>query len=79
VISGQSPAVALHEMTHRMEDTLPRLPEVERQFYARRTKGEQLKRLGPGHVKNELGRKDDFVNVYMGKDYRKAYGKDTPF
>lgn len=43
--------------------------DAERDFYNKRTAGEALKWLGPGHRKDEKTRKDNFISPYMGKDY----------
>lgn len=60
---------AIHELGHRMEDAVPGIKQSEKDFYDRRTKGEELKWLGRPYGKNEKARKDDFINPYMGKDY----------
>ena len=43
--------------------------DAERDFYDKRTAGEQLQWLGSGYAKSEKTRKDNFVHPYMGKDY----------
>lgn len=60
---------AIHELGHRMERDNPNITKLEREFYDRRTKGEDLKWLGHGFNKNEKTRKDNFLDPYMGKDY----------
>ena len=60
---------AFHEMGHRIEYLYPEILELERQFYERRTRGEELQWLGAGYKKEEKARFDRFVNAYMGKDY----------
>lgn len=77
-LSGTNPKqlerCALHEMGHRFEYVVPGIKEAEKEFYARRTQGEQLEWIGPGHRTDEKTRKDRFINPYMGKDYNgKAY------
>jgi hypothetical protein len=64
-------AVALHEMTHRMEYTVGngKIVRLETEFYRRRTWGEELSWLGPGYGKEEKTRRDNFASPYMGKDY----------
>ena len=42
--------------------------EIERQFYDRRTAGEQAVQM-QGYGYSEKGRKDKFTHEYMGKDY----------
>ena len=61
---------ALHELGHRFERAVDDLLEVEKTFYDRRTKGESLQWLGMGYGYNEKARFDDFIEKYMGKDYR---------
>ncbi len=72
-VSGHSDdscfSTAIHELGHRFERTVPGLLEAERKFYNKRTAGENLEWLGPGYRKDELTRKDKFINKYMGKDY----------
>ncbi|NJJ37833.1 hypothetical protein [Paenibacillus apii] len=69
-LSGTSlERVAIHELGHRFESIIPQLLELEHEFYARRTAGEELQWLGPGYDKAEMSRFDRFVNPYMGKDY----------
>lgn len=43
--------------------------DAERDFYDKRTAGEDLKWLGSGYRKDEKTRKDNFISPYMGKDY----------
>ena len=61
--------VAFHEVGHRFEDVVPGIRELEREFYARRTAGEPLAWMGQGYRKDELTRRDSFINPYIGKDY----------
>ena len=60
---------AFHEMGHRFESIYPEILKLEKQFYERRTMGEQLAHLGPGYGDNEVSRFDHFIDPYMGKDY----------
>lgn len=60
---------AFHEMGHRFENMYPEILTIEKQFYDRRTAGEQLTWLGPGYEKTEVTRFDNFISPYMGKDY----------
>jgi len=60
---------SFHELGHRFERVLPEARTVEKAFYERRTKGEQLEWLGAGYAKTEKARKDKFISEYMGKDY----------
>ena len=59
----------VHEMAHRMEQVIPGLKEIEREFYEKRTAGEKLTWLGPGYDRDEKARFDQFIEPYMGKDY----------
>lgn len=72
-ISGATPnqqfRTALHELGHRFEHVVDGITDVERVFYARRTKGDTLQWLGKGYKKNEMSRFDEFLNKYMGKEY----------
>lgn len=43
--------------------------DAEREFYKRRTAGEDLQWLGAGYDASEKTRKDNFIHPYMGKDY----------
>lgn len=73
VISGNggdgSNRTAVHELGHRFERSVPGLLKKEQEFYDRRTEGEKLVWLGSGYDKDEMTRKDDFIDEYMGKDY----------
>ncbi len=60
---------AIHELGHRMETANPNIVRLEKEFYDRRTKGENLEWLGKGYKKDEKTRKDNFISPYMGKDY----------
>lgn len=61
--------VAIHEFGHRMEHIIPAIRKLEKQFYDRRTAGEDLQWLGEPYGKDEKTRFDEFLNPYMGKDY----------
>lgn len=63
-----------HEFSHAVEHSNPDILKIEEEFYNRRTKGEDLRRLstvtGKSFFgKNEVTRTDKFLNPYMGKDY----------
>jgi SPP1 gp7 family putative phage head morphogenesis protein len=62
-------STCIHELGHRMEAVVPNLSRLEREWYERRTQGEALEWLGPGHRRTELTRKDQFTHTYIGKDY----------
>lgn len=62
----------IHELSHRMEYTNPRLKRMESAFYWRRTRGEDgwteetVPYNGAG---DEMVRPDGFVDEYVGRDY----------
>ena len=63
-----------HELAHRMEDIIPDIVRLEKEFYERRTAGEDLvsiKKLFPDRAygEDEMARLDKFNHPYMGKDY----------
>lgn len=70
--------VALHEMTHRFEHTVPKLARAEHAFLERRRGGgtdspEQLQKIYPNSddpkKHKEEGYPDNFINRYMGRVY----------
>lgn len=61
--------VATHELGHRFEQVVPGILDQEREFYNRRTAGEDLEWLGAGYARHEKTRRDNFIHSYMGKDY----------
>ena len=61
---------AIHELGHRMERSVSGILDAEREYYAKRTQGENLEWLGQGYDNSEVSRKDKFINPYMGKDYK---------
>lgn len=71
-------SVALHELAHRMERSVPAVVQMERAFLLRRAgilssdNPDSLTRIYTG--KKEMGYKDNFPSHYMGKVYNgKAY------
>ena len=72
-VSGNAVRTALHELGHALEKHF-RSIDIEREFYARRTSGSPLERLkdvtGIKYGPDEVTRKDDFADAYMGKDYK---------
>lgn len=65
---------ALHELGHRLEVTNPLVRRLEKEFYKRRTVNEKLASLrkltgNSSYSTKEKTRKDNFLNLYMGKDY----------
>lgn len=69
---GDGTLTAYHELGHCMEAHIPEIVDAEKVFYERRTAGEELKWVGTGK-KSEVGRKDNFIDAYMGKDYGGSY------
>lgn len=67
-------STVVHEMGHWLEAISPEVKRAALDFYNRRTKGEPLKSLGPSYDANERTRADNFIDPYMGKDYK---GKAT--
>jgi hypothetical protein len=77
--SADAAETMLHEMGHRMQDKVgSALTEMERKFYNRRTKGEELKRLKDvtflAYRDDEVTRVDKWFNPYMGKHYSSSAG-----
>ncbi|GAA4924033.1 hypothetical protein [Nesterenkonia rhizosphaerae] len=68
-LPGVAPTLrsAAHELTHRMEYSVPGLSQAERAFYQRRTEDHELSRI-PG-LQGEYYRDGGFPSAYMGKDY----------
>lgn len=60
----------IHEMGHYIEDSSGRVHREVMEFYHKRTKGCPLEWLGSGFDRDELTRKDKFIDAYMGKDYK---------
>lgn len=70
--------ITIHEFGHRLQSAMPELDEYFTQFWIARTKGEKTRPLAkiqsergefPTYDKKEVGRKDNFANVYVGKNY----------
>lgn len=80
--STQKRENALHEMSHRFEHTNKNIGKLERAFYMHRVTDdngnvEELHHY-TGGSKSEVVRDDEFLNVYMGKDYQRERGEDYP-
>lgn len=63
-----------HEFAHAIENSVPKIRELEKEFYDRRTKGEESRALrvltgDPNYDYREYAKPDKFLHVYMGKDY----------
>jgi hypothetical protein len=57
----------IHEMLHDVESKDANVSERIREFLSLRTKGTKLTKMGEG----EYGHKDNFIDTYTGKVYRK--------
>lgn len=73
-----------HEFAHAIERSVPKIKELEKEFYDRRTKGEDAEYLRKltGNSRygwNEIAKPDKFLNPYMGKDYSRRDGKDASY
>jgi len=60
----------IHEFGHFIEDSSGKVHRTIMEFYTKRTKGCPLEWLGSGFGRDELTRKDKFIDAYMGKDYK---------
>lgn len=60
---------AVHEFSHHMEEVIPDIVRLEREFYRRRTAGEQLEWLGRPYGRHETYRPDKWPERYMGREY----------
>lgn len=59
----------VHELGHWLEDHNADVHRKVVAFYEKRTQGYSLEWMGPGYDRDELARKDKFINLYMGKEY----------
>ena len=64
---------ATHELAHRFEYTVPGIVEMEREFFEKRTQGEEYVPLrdltgNKAYKSDEKAKKDNFVNPYIGRD-----------
>lgn len=62
----------VHELGHWLEDQNADLRSKVLAFYKRRTEGYPLEQLGPAYGKDEMTRRDKFIDGYMGKEYEGA-------
>lgn len=65
-------AVAVHEMSHRFEYTVPEIANLEAAFLQRRCDGASTERIYRG--KDEWGTDGGFVDLYVGKRYAAPSG-----
>ena len=66
-----------HEIGHMVEHLNPNALRISKEFIASRTAGEtptKLSQIFPGwnYRPNEVTRKDDFIDPYIGKEYQDA-------
>jgi hypothetical protein len=71
-------STGVHEVGHRMEDSVPGLAAMERLFFERRTFGEvkiPLRKLQPKskYRNNEYSKPDKFFHPYAGKEYSDGF------
>ncbi len=73
VVRADSMGNAVHEYAHRVQAALPALDALFQDLHRRRTAGEPLVRLrditGGGYARNELTRRDKYIDAYQGKEY----------
>ena len=70
-----------HEFAHALESYVPKIKNIEKEFYERRTRDESSVRLRDvtgnlNYRSNEITKLDKFLNPYMGKDYSLRDGDD---
>lgn len=70
-----------HEFAHALETYIPKIKNIEKEFYDRRTKNESSVSLRDvtgnlNYRSNEVAKLDKFLNPYMGKDYSLRDGDD---
>lgn len=78
-MSAEALDISVHEYAHRLQSIMPEMDEYFRQLWIDRTYGEKDRHLGEidrelglrrrGWGNNEYGRKDNFADVYIGKNY----------
>jgi len=68
------PAIVAHELGHWLEDISPTARKKTIEFFNRRTEGESRSQL-PGQPAGEIGKKDNFLDTYMGREYVTPAGK----
>lgn len=77
-ISRQAYDITIHEMAHRLQSAIPELDAYFRQLWIDRTRDEVTRPLAtiqsergeiPYYAVQEVGRRDKFANVYIGRDY----------
>lgn len=76
-MSGLRKTTPWHEIGHMVEHLNPNALRISKEFIAARTAGEtptKLSQIFPGgnYRPNEVTRKDDFIDLYIGKEYQDA-------
>ncbi len=67
IVTDWGEGTELHEYIHHLQRAMPGAEALFRKLHRRRTKGED--RVVVGDRPDELGRKDQYVEEYMGREY----------
>lgn len=75
--SGRRETTPYHEIGHLVERLNPDILRISKEFLDNRTKGEDFTKLSeifPGfsYKPNEVTKRDNFINPYIGKEYKDA-------
>ena len=71
VWSSDESSTALHEYIHHIQAMLPEIDRFFQQEHQRRTDGDPIEQIY-SWTKKEVGRPDDYVNRYFGKEYEQG-------
>ncbi len=71
-IRTNSGSTAEHEWAHAVQSADPILDKLFKDEHQRRTVNEALEWLGGNYKKDELTRKDGYINAYQGKEYQEG-------
>ena len=66
--AGAWQGTRIHEYVHHLQASMPGLNKMFLDLHRRRTKGEPLVGVTRGHP-DELGRMDQYVDLYQGREY----------
>ena len=69
------PQAVVHELGHAFEDLNPTVHDRAVAFLEKRTQDESASWLGDSFDRREIGKRDRFIDPYMGKIYRKRSGE----
>ena len=58
----------IHEYVHHLQQSMPGLNQMFTELHQRRTRGEPLVQVTPGHP-SERGRRDQYILKYQGREY----------